>query len=248
MKVKDVLSYLESLYPPDTACDFDNVGLLVGDGECGVTAAVVALDCDVNAVSFAKENGANLIITHHPVILEPLKSVTAGSIVFRLIKEGISVISMHTNLDVGDGGVNDALCAALGLTDVKPYTAGDGYLLKSGKTDKHKPDELALHIKERLGGAVRYTAGKKDIESVLVCSGSGGNYLNEAISGKFDALITADVKQNHFIAAINAEISLFDGGHYNTENVIVKPLCERLQKQFATIRFTEYMQKAIKTV
>jgi dinuclear metal center YbgI/SA1388 family protein len=175
MKVKDVLSYLESLYPPDTACDFDNVGLLVGDGECGVTAAVITLDCDVNAVSFAKENGANLIITHHPVILEPLKSVTAGSIVFRLIKEGISVISMHTNLDVGDGGVNDALCAALGLTDIKPYTAGDGYLLKSGKTDKHKPNELALHIKERLGGAVRYTAGKKDNESVLVCSGSGGS-------------------------------------------------------------------------
>ena len=248
MKVKDVLSYLESLYPPDTACNFDNVGLLVGDGECGVTAAVVALDCDVNAVSFAKENGANLIITHHPVILEPIKSVTAGSIVFRLIKEGISVISMHTNLDVGDGGVNDALCAALGLTDIKPYTAGDGYLLKSGKTDKHKPHELALHIKERLGGAVRYTAGKKDIESVLVCSGSGGSYLDEAISAGFDAFITADVKQHVFVAAINAGISLFDGGHFCTENVVVKPLCEVLKARFPDTAFTAFLPDTIKTV
>ena len=248
MKIREILSYLEGLYPPDTACDFDNVGLLVGDGECDVSAAVVALDCDVNALAFAKENGANLIITHHPVILEPLKSVTESDIVFKLIKEGVSVISMHTNLDVGVGGVNDALCDALKLTDIKPYPASDGYLLKSGKTDKHKPDELARHIKECLGGAVRYVAGKRDIENVLVCSGSGGSYIDEAINAGFDALITADVKQHVFVAAINAGISLFDGGHFCTENVVVEPLCEVLKKRFSNITFTPYMPKVIKTI
>ena len=220
IKTREVLSYLEGLYPPDTACDFDNVGLLAGNADGEVTGAVVALDCDITALEFAKKNGANLIITHHPVIFEPLKSVTESDMVYKLIKAGISVISMHTNLDVGKGGVNDTLCEVLGLTDVKPVTASDGYLLKYGNTDKHTADELALHIKKSLGGAVKYVSGKSPINTVLVCSGSGGGYIDEAVLRGFDALITADVKQNHFIAAINSGISLFDGGHFNTENVI----------------------------
>lgn len=248
MKVKNILDYLDGLYPVSTACDFDNVGLLVGDGDCDVTGAVVALDCDVKAIDFAEQKGANLIITHHPVIFEPLKSVTENDIVFKLIKSEISVISMHTNLDVGNGGVNDTLCDTLCLKDVKPYIAADGYKLKYGNTDFNSADNFAAFIKERLGGAVRYVDGGKPVKKVLVCSGSGGSYIKEAIENGFDALVTADVKHNYFIDAVNANISLFDGGHYNTENVIVKPLCNRLQKQFPSIRFTEYMQKAIKTV
>ena len=130
MKVKDILGYLESLYPPDTACEFDNVGLLVGDGESEVKSAVIALDCDINTLNFACENGANLIITHHPVIFEPIKLITDNNIILKLIKNGISVISMHTNLDVGNGGINDTLCDVLALKDVKPYIAEDGYMLK----------------------------------------------------------------------------------------------------------------------
>lgn len=248
IKVKDILSYLESLYPRDTACDFDNVGLLVGNGDSEVKCAVVALDCDITALQFAKQQGANLIITHHPVIFEPLKAVRENDIVFKLIESGISVISMHTNLDVGAGGVNDALCTALGLTNIKPYIAEDGYMLKSAKTDKHSADVLALHIKNRLGGMVKYVGGKEPINNVLVCSGSGGNYLDEAISGGFDALITADVKQNHFIAAINAGISLFDGGHYNTENVVVQPLCDRLSSKFSDVSIFPFSPESIKIV
>ena len=119
IKVKDVLAYLEKLYPTDTACDFDNVGLLAGDSESDITGAVVALDCDINTFSFAKKKCANLIITHHPVILEPLKSVTENDIVYKLINSGISIICMHTNLDVGNGGVNDTLCDTLELKNVK---------------------------------------------------------------------------------------------------------------------------------
>ena len=248
MKVKDILSYLESLYPPHTACDFDNVGLLVGDSESGVTGAVAALDCDINAVKFAKENGANLIITHHPVIFDPLKSVTENSIVFHLIKNGISVISMHTNLDVGAGGVNDLLCEKLCLKDIISFTAADGYLLKCGTTDIANADDFAAFIKKQLGGFVRYVAGNKPVRKVLVCSGAGGNYIGEAISGGFDALVTADVKHNHFIDAVNAGISLFDGGHFNTENIIVKPLCSLLQNQFTEIKFTAFSPGNIKTL
>ena len=248
MKVKDILSYLEKLYPPDTACEFDNVGLLVGNRESKVKSAVVALDCDINTLNFARDNGSNLIITHHPVIFEPIKSVTDNDIVLRLIKNGISVISMHTNLDVGAGGVNDTLCSALALKDVKPYIAEDGYVLKCGQADFDNADSFALFIKKQLGGAVKYVSGDKKIKNVLVCSGSGGNYIYDAISGGFDALVTADVKHHQFISAINAGVSLFDGGHYNTENVIVKPLCGRLQKQFSDTVFYPFLGGKIKTV
>ena len=248
IKVKDILDYLEGLYPTDTACDFDNVGLLVGDQQSKVSGAVVALDCDINTIEFAKWQKANLIITHHPVIFEPIKTVRESDIVYMLIRENISVISMHTNLDVGDGGVNDALCDALNLKNIKPYIAEDGYKLKCGETDYKSADDFAAFIRKRLDGSVRYVDGGKPINTVLVCSGSGGGYIEDAISGGFDALVTADIKHNVFISAINSGISLFDGGHYNTENVVVKPLCEKLNKQFSDISFKCFFNKNIKSV
>ena len=111
--VNNVLDFLTTEYPPDTARDFDNVGLLVGDGNSTVTKAMVCLDCDINAVKAAKEQGAGLIVTHHPVIFNGLKAVTAGSVVYELLSGGISVISMHTNLDIAVGGVTENLCEAI---------------------------------------------------------------------------------------------------------------------------------------
>ena len=95
MTVNNVLEFLKEKYPLDTACDFDNVGLLVGDGNAAVTRAVVCLDCDINTVNHAKNMGAELIVTHHPVIFSGIKSILAGDVVYELIKANISVISMQ---------------------------------------------------------------------------------------------------------------------------------------------------------
>ena len=117
MTVKEIFDFLNGKFPVTTACDFDNVGLLVGDPKREVSAVMVALDCTKEAIAAAKENGCELIVTHHPVIFDPLKSVTADSMVYDLIANGIAVLSMHTNLDVGIGGVNDRLCKSLALSD-----------------------------------------------------------------------------------------------------------------------------------
>ena len=103
MTVNNILEFLSEKYPLDTACDFDNVGLLVGDKNAAVTKAVICLDCDINAVNYAKSIGAELIVTHHPVIFSGLKSILAGGVVYELVKSDISVISMHTNLDIAFG-------------------------------------------------------------------------------------------------------------------------------------------------
>lgn len=238
MTVQNIFDFLNEKFPTDTACDFDNVGLLVGDPDTEVKKAVVALDCTPSAINTAVNKGAQLIITHHPIIFNPLKQVLAGSAVYEVIKSGISVISMHTNLDVGIGGVNDCLSSALSLNNVTKVTAEDGYLLNIGElTSPLYPDDLAVYIKEKLGGAVKYFGADKEIKRVLLCSGSGGSYLAEALRHNCDALITADVKHNQFLDAERLGISLFDAGHFDTEDVVTEPLKELLQAQFPNIAF-----------
>ena len=238
MTVKNIFEYLNGLYPIDTACDFDNPGLLVGNPDMVVTKALISLDCTLGTIQKAIDTGCELIITHHPVIFAPLKNVLAGSIVYELIKNNIAVISMHTNLDMGDGGVNDCLCNEIGLENICAVTADDGFILKSGTLSPVSAESLAEKIKAKLGGRVKYVDGGKIIEKVLVCSGSGGEFLNAAIKGNFDALVTADVKHHEFLQAFDNGISLFDAGHFNTEDIVLEPLCVKLKKKFSKIAFT----------
>ena len=245
--VNDIFKFLSDKYPLNTACDFDNVGLLVGNGDSIVTKILVCLDCDKFALETASEMGCELIVTHHPVIFEGLKSVTHGDTVYELIKSDISVISMHTNLDIAKGGVTDSLCEILEFKNVKPYTAHDGFLIRSAKTDIKNPDELALHIKEKLGYSVRYV-GENQIENVLVCSGAGADFFEDAVNDNFDALITADVKHHVFIEAINKGVSLFDCGHYASEAVIIKPLKSLLSEHFDETEILSYYSDKIKSV
>lgn len=245
--VNDIFEFLSEKYPLDTACDFDNVGFLVGNKETIVTKILVCLDCDKFALEHASEMGCELIITHHPVIFDGLKSVTHGDIVYELIKSDISVISMHTNLDIAKGGVNDSLCEILEFKNIKPYTAHDGFTIRSAKTDIKNPDELAQHIKEKLGYSVRFV-GETLIENVLVCSGSGADFLEDAINDNFDALITADVKHHVFIEAINKGIALFDCGHYSSEAVIIEPLKNLLSEHFGQTEILNYYSDKIKSV
>ena len=238
MTVNEILSYLDDKFPISDALEFDNVGLLIGDGKAQVKKALISLDCTLEIVEKAVETGAELIITHHPVIFNPLKNVLSTSVVYELLKNKISVISMHTNLDVAEGGVNDCLCKALDLFDVKPYVSADGFTLRSAKCKEITPDALAENLKQKLGGMVKYVEGKKPIEKLLVCSGSGGEFVYNAIADGFDALISADIKHHQFLDAQNAGISIFDCGHFNTEDVVIEPLKELLKNRFSSVEFS----------
>jgi len=248
MKVNDIFEYLNSLFPCDTALAFDNPGLLVGSGENEISNVLVALDCTFDTVNIAIENNCNLIVTHHPVIFDGLKSVTDESIVYTLIKNNISVISMHTNLDMGDGGVNDALCEKIGLKNITKITDSEGFILRKGEIAPLPCDALAKQIREALGGAVKYSDNGKEIRNVLVCSGSGGDYIYLAKELGLDALITADVKHNIFTTAANLDIAVFDAGHFDTEDVIVDPLCKLLSEKFKDLTFIPCHYSRIKSI
>lgn len=244
MKVKDILSHLDFLFPIENACDFDNVGLLVGEPDKDVSRVLIALDCTTKTIENAKANKCELIITHHPIIFEPLKNVLKDSLVYKLIENGISVISMHTNLDVSLGGVNSCLCDALGLNNVSTVTADSNFELMGGFTNAPiSSKDFAENIKHSLNTRVKYVDSSKAISKVLVCSGSGGEFINEAIKLGFQALVTSDIKHHQFLIAKENNVSLFDAGHFETEDIVIEPLKSKLQDKFKDIEFiTEHPQ------
>ena len=248
MKVTDIFEFLNNLYPTDTACDFDNVGILVGSPDNEVKKVLIALDCNKETLENAIRMGCDTVVTHHPVIFSPLKNVLSGSIVFELIKNGISVISMHTNLDIAQNGVSEELCRVLDLKDISSVTASDGFVLKSGVISPIEADTLAKQIKEKLGGNVKYVDGGKPIENILVCSGSGGEFIFDAINLGFDAFVTSEIKHHQFLAAVDNNVSVFDAGHFDTEDIIVEPLKELLSKEFEDIDFSTYHSNKIKNI
>lgn len=248
MKVTDIFEFLNNLYPTDTACDFDNVGILVGSPDNEVKKVLIALDCNKETLENAIRMGCDTVVTHHPVIFSPLKNVLSGSIVFELIKNDISVISMHTNLDIAQNGVSEELCRVLDLKDISSVTASDGFVLKSGVISPVGADSFAERIKEKLGGNVKYVDGGKPIENILVCSGSGGEFIFDAINLGFDAFVTSEIKHHQFLAAVDNNVSVFDAGHFDTEDIIVEPLKELLSKEFEDIDFSTYHSNKIKNI
>ncbi len=248
MKVNDIFLFLNRLFPTDTARSFDNVGLLIGDIEADVKRVLIALDCTLETVENAVRNECELIITHHPVIFSPLKNILANSVAFEVVKNNLSVISMHTNLDVGDNGINDVLCETLSLANITPFTAPDGYVLKYGTVPPTKAESFANNLKNALGGRIKFVDGGKSIQKVLVCSGSGGDYITEAINSGFDALVAADIKHHQFLEAKDNGVSLFDAGHFETEDIVVEHLKQLLSTEFKDAEFTTFHPENIQYV
>ncbi len=247
MKVQEIFSYLNERFPFNTALDFDNVGLLIGDKSATVTKIVVALDCTLEVVEFAKELGAELIITHHPVIFTGLKSITEETVTYKAIKNNISVISAHTNLDIADGGVNDALCEALGLTNIENLVCEDGFIIRKGELNAEmSAKDLAEYSAKALSANARFNDGGKLIKTVAVCSGSGSDMLFDAINSGADAYISSEIKHNVFIEAANNNFTVIDLGHYATEKVIVPKLCSMLKLKFPELEFSSYENEIVK--
>ena len=170
------------------------------------------------------------MVTHHPLIFKPLSSVTADGLVYRLIRNGISLIAAHTNLDVGDGGVNDCLCKTIGLENVEKIYDNEGYAFRMGELEEPMDsDSLAALLSEKLNLRVKYVGESGFIKKVAVSTGSCGDLLDVVLKTEADAFVTADIKHKDFCRAHNEGFTLFDCGHFNTEDVVISPLSELLK-------------------
>ena len=247
--VREIYQYLDTRAPFSIQMDFDNAGFLVGRGDRSVNRILVALDITEEVAAEAAEAGAELIVSHHPVIFHPVKSLTdgdpTGRLLLTLAERGIAAICAHTNLDAVAGGVNDALAARLGLEDIeqlqpagvdsagRPY--GIGRVGMTTGTLVYAP-AFAAKVREALGAnGVRYVDARRPVRRVAVGGGACGDMLSDALALGCDTFVTSDVKYNGFLDAKALGINLIDAGHYPTENVVCPVLCKWLEAGFPKV-------------
>ncbi len=224
MLLQDILTFFEQKAPKSTAEEWDNVGLLVDCGHTDIKTVVVALDATSAALEFAKENGAQLLITHHPIIFSPLAEVSHTHPAAVALKNGISVLSLHTNLDKAAGGVNDTLAEKLGLQNVT--VAADGMTRIGTLPTAFSANAFALLCQSALLAPVSY-CGEKTVKTVAVCGGGAGDGVF-SVAALADAYVTGEIKHHEWLAAKASGLVAVAAGHYATENPIVDTLCRWL--------------------
>ena len=241
IKVKDIFDFLCEKAPLDTQLDFDNAGFLCGSLDSAVTRAAVALDITDAVIEEAAAMGAELIVSHHPVCFHPMKSVTTSDPTGRkfaaMLGNGISAICMHTNLDAAPGGVNDALCAALGAENLGLLAPEHDTMSRLCRfAEPMEYGKFLEHVKTALGAnGLRCAGPEKRVQLFGVCGGAGADFIPDAAARGCDAYITADVKHHQFLMADELGIALVDAGHFSTENVVVPVLAGWLRGRFPAL-------------
>lgn len=238
--VNDILQYLQGFAPVETAMDFDNCGLLIGDKSAPVTNVLLTLDITPDAVEEAQKLGCELIVSHHPVIFRPLKRLNAQSAPYLLAKHGIAAVCMHTNLDLSEEfGVNTCLAAAAGIKNLRRSQLGE-CLFVGELENELTSDEFARRVMTALDcNGLRYTPGKGSVRTAAVSSGSGGSEIFAAAEEGADALITGEIKHHEINAANELGVCVVDAGHFKSEDVVILPLLNKLSARFPEIKFTK---------
>ncbi len=241
VKCQQVMEIMERIAPKGLAEEWDNPGLLAGSPQQDIERIYLCLDVSDEAVERAVETGANMIISHHPLIFRPLKKIRTdlplGKRLQKLLKHDIAVFSAHTNLDIAEGGVNDVLAERIGLQDIEPLGSGEkgtlgriGYLARPLSLEA-----FAELVREKLFAShVRIvSAGSQFVRKVALCSGSGADLIGKAAFYRADVYVTSDIKYHDAQHAAEQGLHLVDAGHFSTEFPIVTALRMRLEKEFA---------------
>ena len=232
--VNDIYEWLAQQAPCELAESWDNVGVLVDAGR-PVERILTTLDITPGVVREAANLGCQLIVSHHPVIFKPLRKVEHCSVVYQLIKHGISAICMHTNLDAAQGGVNDVLAQRMELEQVQPF--GEGGLGRMGYL--YQPctaRQLADRCAQALNAHIKYADGGKGIQRLAVVGGSGGDFWRQAQAAGAQALLTGEASHHDALDAQAAGFTLLVGGHFCTEQPMVEELARRLAEQFRSVQ------------
>ena len=225
MNLKELIPLLESIAPPELAEDFDTgrIGLVL-DRAAEVRKIAVALDPTDHVLKEAARLGANLLITHHTLIFDPVNLISKrlSDTLKIAIDNDISIYTMHTNYDKAEGGVNDVLAELMELNNITPIALG-----RVGDIKPCSAPEFASFIAKKLDTHVQY-AGNRKIRKVMVVGGSGfrREYIDTALEHGADALVSGELR--HDALRYAGELCLFDATHYATEAPAMKRLCGRL--------------------
>ena len=248
MKVKDIIEVIEEFAPLSLQEGWDNSGLCIGSPEDPVTSVLFGLDCTPELVDEAVSCGADMIVTHHPLIFSGLKKISpdnkVGEAVIKAIKAGISIYAAHTSADKVIAGVSGAMAARLGLENVRILDEdGDGTGLGVVGDLPHPltSDEAVALVKESFGLEMMKTSRPLEgmISRVAMCGGSGGSLIGAAMRSGAQLYISGDISYHNFFTADG--FMIMDIGHYESEIEIVDILFSLIKKKFPTfaVRITQ---------
>ena len=250
-KVKDVIKVMEDFAPLSLQEKWDNSGLCIGSPEDSVSSVLLGLDCTPELVDEAVECGADMIVTHHPLIFSGLKKISeddlVGSAVVKAIKAGISIYSAHTSADKVLAGVSGAMAARLGLTDVRILDEdgeGTGLGVVGELPEPMTAAQAVELVKERF--SLKVVKASRPVEGLIsrvaMCGGSGGSLIGTARAAGAQLYISGDISYHNFFTPEG--FMLMDLGHYESEIEIVDILFSLIKKNFPTfaVRITRNKQ------
>ena len=246
MLCKEIVQVIEAAYPREAALDFDNVGLLAGRTEKEVERVYIALDATDAVIDRAIEAGADMLITHHPLIFSPLKKVTDEDFVSRrvvkLIQNDISYYAMHTNYDVL--GMAELAEKILGIRNTEVL---DITMEKDGKPEGigrigglEKPmtlEECCVYVKHKLnlGSLKVFGDMQAEVSRLAISPGSGRTAIAAAIAKGADVLVTGDIGHHDGLDAVEQGLAVIDAGHYGTEYIFIDDMRRFLEDKLPVL-------------
>ncbi len=223
--VADVVAALAARTRPETAAEWDPVGLQLGDAQARVNSVGICHEVTEDVVAAIEGSPVDLLVTYHPLLFEPVNRLLAGrspsSRAMRLLGAGVSLLVTHTDIDIAPGGTADALAALLGLRDVEPFGEDDeGGLLALGRVGRFGASLAALDaiVSDHMGHAGLRISGHRqtELDRVAVVPGSGSDFI-PAAAEVADAIVTGDVSHHRAVAALDLGLCIVDPGHIATE-------------------------------
>ncbi|RJR18438.1 MAG: Nif3-like dinuclear metal center hexameric protein [Desulfobacteraceae bacterium] len=239
-RLKDISELLEGIAPRRLAEKWDNVGLQVGSRNKEIRRILLALDPGLDALEAASNMGAQLLITHHPLIFSPLYNVDTesfpGEIIAAALEKGICVMAAHTNLDGAREGISEVLAELLDIKNLeiieKSGDREDEGLGRIGTLDEKVPlFVFARNVAERLAVDTVKIVGEETamVQKVAVLGGAGGGFVSKALSMSADVLVTGDLGYHHALEASRCGLAVVDAGHFHTEKAALRIVAGRFQ-------------------
>ena len=243
MKIKEILSYMEKRFPYELAYDFDynKIGLTIGDENNELSGVLLALDLTNEVIDEAINKKCNLIISHHPFTFSPITKVIyteeKGMLIYKMVKNDISLIAMHTNMDLGINGVADSLCEILHLNDSNIRVGKKEELIRVGNIEEISLKQLCENIKKifNLSGVKFIGDLSTRINKIGIIGGSGGHEsdIEEAIKCGCQCYITGEIKHHIALYAKFKNICLIEVDH-GIEKVVFDNLALDIKNKFNT--------------
>ncbi len=246
LRIQDILTSLEQQIPLDLAEPWDNVGLLWGDDQKEPRGIMTCLTLTEDVADEAISQGANLVVTHHPILFKAIKRLTTetaeGRMLLRLAQAEVCVYSPHTAFDSAREGINQQIAESLGLREIQPLrprlntTDGSG---RMGQLAAPQPLANLLEQLKTICPAERYMyVGDPGLScrKVAVACGAAGEFLTDAVAHGCHVLITGETRFHTCLEARTLDTALILVGHYASERPAVEKLAVTLQTLWPTIR------------